>query len=87
MSDRRLVRIVLDMNLFSKVMEKGNHLEIKCIEGLPEGAQMVGCGYDPAYAEVIAIYEHESFVPVPAGTVPLLMPVEIETIEHIDKNL
>lgn len=44
------------------------------LEGVPEGARVVDCGYDPTCRSFYLTLEHDSFAPVPAGEyIPALL--------------
>lgn len=40
---------------------------ITCLSGLPDGATLRGCEFDPLTRQIRLLFEHESFEPVPEG--------------------
>lgn len=56
----------------------GNYAGIKCVEGLPEDAVYVSA-YTHASRDVVLVFAHPSWNPVPKGREPFCMTASYET--------
>ena len=77
------VAVVINESLLRPYVTEGSEFHVRCIEGLPKGAQMVGSYFDPRTFQAVLIYEHESLPWVEEGQVipriaPVLMDLEPE---------
>lgn len=69
----RLARVLISQELFQQMVTVGwttardgaTHTE--CIEGLPDGAELVNSGYDAVHNVALLTFHHESFADVPIG--------------------
>ena len=66
----RLMRIALSLPIWEEMVVKGWKTEgMKCVEGLPEGAELVSSYYDGLKSTAYLIYHHPSFANLHEGAV------------------
>jgi hypothetical protein len=84
----RLVNVRVSIHLWQEIMTEGWSIpndgvtRLECLEGLPEGAELVSSGYDTNTNCVILTFHHESFENIPVGG----MPSQLDPVfkEHYD---
>lgn len=84
----RTVTVPVAHELFQEMMTEGWESCLRCIEGLPSGAELVGAHcVDPfrVGGTVYLVYRHENFEDLPIGTVAPMVSPTFERIE-IDKG-
>lgn len=65
---RRLARVRVADEILAELMTQGYEVErLKCVEGLPPGALLIGSYPDGAKQSTYLIFAHESFAPVLPG--------------------
>ena len=64
----RLVKVPVSLELWQEMVTVGYQSRpFKCVEGLPEGAELVSSYYDGKRATTILVFHHESFTDIPTG--------------------
>lgn len=70
-TERRIVRVSIDGDLLQDMLTVGNNFDgVSVVEGLPPKAVWVGSTFDAQRLVIELFFMHESFDPVPGGTVP-----------------
>ena len=72
----RLVRVPVSIELWQQIMTEGYEGHFRCIEGLPEGAELVHSYYEGNPPTAFLVFHHPSFANVPIlGELPPITPV------------
>jgi tRNA(Met) C34 N-acetyltransferase TmcA len=81
-SMRRLVRVPVAPELLCQMMREGyaSRHPIRCVQGVPQTAELIGTTHDPATNLVYFFWRDESFAPVPLGEVIPDLVVILEEI-------
>ena len=69
----RIKEVWVTQSLFQIIMtegwQMGKNASIRCIEGLPEGAELINSYYDGRHRTAVLVFYHESFEDIPLGGV------------------
>ena len=65
--DRRLVRVAVPPHWLRDIVIQGAEMHVRCIEGAPMGARIVGMYNDIQGYTTWLMLEHPGFEPVPLG--------------------
>ena len=65
----RLAKVMMSHELFQEIMTEGWDAHWRCLEGLPEGAELVNTFFEGGRVggTIHFVYHHESFEDVPVG--------------------
>ena len=77
----RLVTVPISLQFWQEMCTQGwkvghNGYAVECVEGLPEGAELVNSYYEGNRQTAYLVFHHPSFADVPVGgTIPEFAPV------------
>jgi len=72
---RHLVRVPVSLELWQELVTQGAQIRAECIEGLPDGAQLVNSHYDGQVAATYLVFHHPSLRALGFGEViPVFVP-------------
>ncbi len=78
----KLMRVPVSLIFWEHQVKQGAVTTVRCIEGLPEDAQLTSSYYDGSKQAAFLVFEHSSFREVQQGEIiPELWPV-FEVVEN-----
>lgn len=63
----RCAYVRVSIEFWQTILTKGFEEHIECIEGLPEGAELINSAYEDNPPSVYLLFHHPSFKDIPVG--------------------